>query len=412
MANNVVPAVPTPRALRPFLQFTRLPDRALAVVRRALEDDAEFRARVAIAAATVEDEVGPAGLMFLRRSEGWEEELGALAGEAAAAAETERDARRVEQEDRSAARRASAAEAAARRAEEAAGKARLDAQRALATVVEERRLRREAEAEIERLRAQIHLLEESAQVAAARSAGELAAVTDRLSVAEAAASSVDPPPPPPDVEPAVDRATLEMAIDRARAAAEEVVEAVKSVVALSAPRRSRRVPEGRSEPPTPIFAPVRGRPARRRPLDLPRAVFDNSPDAASFLVRVPGVLVLVDGYNAAMALWPDLEPAELRQRLVDALAELVARTGAGVHVVFDGAEVSGPAVRAGGRVPVRVSFSPPDVEADDVILEVIDGLPPTQAVVVASSDRRVQDGAIQRGCNVISSAQLAGALGR
>lgn len=153
-------------------------------------------------------------------------------------------------------------------------------------------------------------------------------------------------------------------------------------------------------------------PPRRRPVALPPAVFEDSAEAAAHLVRVPEVLVLVDGYNVAMSIWPAVAPAELRQRLVDALSELSARTGAEVHVVFDGAELAGSVARPGGRLPVRVTFSPPDVEADDVILAMVDGVLPNRPVVVASSDRRVQEGARSRGANVVSSAQLGELLGR
>jgi predicted RNA-binding protein with PIN domain len=141
-------------------------------------------------------------------------------------------------------------------------------------------------------------------------------------------------------------------------------------------------------------------------------VLDDTAEAAEHLVRVPGALVLVDGYNAAKLLWPAAPAAELRERLVDALSELEARSGADVHVVFDGADVPAAPPRPGGRRPVRVTFSPPDVEADDVILALVDAVPPARAVVVASSDRRVQDGARRRGANVISSAQLAAVLHR
>src|SRR5207302_1698313 len=44
---GAAPPVEPPRLLRPLLSFRRLPAQALETVRRALEDDAEFRARVA-----------------------------------------------------------------------------------------------------------------------------------------------------------------------------------------------------------------------------------------------------------------------------------------------------------------------------------------------------------------------------
>jgi len=62
--------------------------------------------------------------------------------------------------------------------------------------------------------------------------------------------------------------------------------------------------------------------------------------------------------------------------------------------------------------PVRVMFSPPGVEADDVILDEVAGVDPQRPVVVVSSDRRVRDGARARGANVLRSSQLLDLLRR
>ncbi|MGH9226446.1 MAG: NYN domain-containing protein, partial [Acidimicrobiales bacterium] len=144
----------------------------------------------------------------------------------------------------------------------------------------------------------------------------------------------------------------------------------------------------------------------------PPAVFDDSLEAAAHLVRVPGVVLLVDGYNVSQAGWPGLSIAEQRRRLVDALAELSARTGAEPRVVFDGAELAMPGVVPMTGQAVRVTFSPPGVEADDVVIESAGQLPLSRPLVVASSDKRVQSGARQAGANVISTEQLLAVLGR
>jgi predicted RNA-binding protein with PIN domain len=141
-------------------------------------------------------------------------------------------------------------------------------------------------------------------------------------------------------------------------------------------------------------------------------VLDDSVEAADHLVRVPGMALLVDGYNASQTGWPELPIAEQRRRLVDALAELAARTGVDASVVFDGAETAWPGVSPATPRSVKVSFSPADVEADDVILDRVAALDPSRRVLVASSDKRVRDGAAAMGANVISSAQLLGALRR
>ena len=142
------------------------------------------------------------------------------------------------------------------------------------------------------------------------------------------------------------------------------------------------------------------------------AVFDDSREAAEHLVRVPGMLVLVDGYNVTLSAWQDLPISTQRSRLVDACNELVARSGADVLIVFDGAEEPADLRAAGSISRVRWRFSPVDVEADDVLLDLVAGLDPSRPVTVASSDRRVRDGARLLGANAISTPQLLAVLRR
>jgi predicted RNA-binding protein with PIN domain len=123
--------------------------------------------------------------------------------------------------------------------------------------------------------------------------------------------------------------------------------------------------------------------------------------------------LVVDGYNVTLSSWPDLELARQRHRLVDALAELIMRFGTLVHVVFDGADVAsrfGPPAAA--RRKMRVTFSPEAVDADEVIIDLVESADPSRPVVVATNDRRVRDEVARRGANVISVMQLLAALGR
>jgi predicted RNA-binding protein with PIN domain len=151
---------------------------------------------------------------------------------------------------------------------------------------------------------------------------------------------------------------------------------------------------------------------RRSPLALPGGVFDDSVEAAEHLVRVPGAVMLVDGYNVSMTGWPEAGASEQRRRLVAALGELAARTATPVEVVFDGAEVDAPSVRGSGRQLVRVRFSSPGVEADDVVLDLAGRIPAATPVIVASSDKRVRDGARRLGANLLDAHQLIALLRR
>jgi predicted RNA-binding protein with PIN domain len=182
--------------------------------------------------------------------------------------------------------------------------------------------------------------------------------------------------------------------------------------------------EGEGERPAEVAAaakpatgtsPSRPRPGtlRRRPVPLPPAIFDDSVEAAAHLVRVPSILLIVDGYNVTMTSWPHLELSRQRHQLVDALAELAMRVGTLVQVVFDGADMEGRfGPPANARRLMRVTFSPDGVEADEVIMDVVDHLDPSQAVVVATNDRELQDGVRRRGGNVITVAQLLAVIGR
>ena len=121
------------------------------------------------------------------------------------------------------------------------------------------------------------------------------------------------------------------------------------------------------------------------------------------LLRVSGALVLIDGYNVAKWRWPGAAPIDLRERLLDVLADLARRYGTQFHVVFDGIDPTGSGVGVVRKV-IRVSFSPEGREADDVLLDLVQAQPNQRSVAVVSSDRRVQDGAQSLGANVISSS--------
>jgi len=175
------------------------------------------------------------------------------------------------------------------------------------------------------------------------------------------------------------------------------------------PGAAALVPES-SKPPAPGEAV---RPGRRIPVALPGGLLDDSVAAAEHLLRTPGAVLVVDGYNVTMTGWPELAAAEQRRRLVALLADLAARTSTRVELVFDGAEVDTATVTvpAPARQWVRVRFSAPDVEADDVVLDLVAQLPAAQPVIVVSSDNRVRQGARRGGANLLYSRQLLDTLG-
>lgn len=407
-----LPVLPAPVPLRPFLRFARLPPRALSATRKVLDDDAGFRARVA--ETTSPEAVGRAGWLFLTRPVGWEAELADLAHRAA------------EDRSRAADRRAdSDARRRATAAEEAAAAARDAATRAADALAEERRARRDAARRAGELAARVDALtaerdEARAGAAAARAQHEAARATvarleARLAERPAPAAPAAPPAPPAAVPDPAATEVVQAAASAARSLADSLEEAVTALGVGTGTERpaARRGTGPRAARPS-LTPPDRavGRRPRRVAAPLPPGVFEESAEAAEHLVRLPEVVVLVDGYNVSHAAWPAAPITDQRRRLVDALAGLVARCGADVRVVFDGADTPEPPAVGTTARSVRVRFSPPGVEADDVILDEVGVIDARRPLVVASSDRRVRDGAREGGANLLHSGQLLDLLRR
>ena len=414
---RVSPPVPAPAPLRPYLRFThKVPTPALRVARRVLDNDEEWRARVAL---VVTDElVGRAGVIFAQRPPGWEQELDTLRSDARGLLEssvseaTGRDAQRRLSAAEESTRRS---EAAARAVEEALVKLRVDHAAIQVRLSVEMAGRQVADAKVASLTAALELAQEALRGAAVAHdalvaehqilldthhqllgvAGEVHTLdTQRaqlLRSTTAALGGVD----------ALRASLIRMRAEIAEGETPiEASGAATSSPALPTPSRAERAAlreAGQSK-------------GQRMPLVLPRAVFDDSVEAARFLIRVPGVLVLVDGYNLAKWKWPTVAPRDLRARLGGVLADVSSRTDADVCVVYDGVDEGG-AIRPVGatRVRVRVLFSSGEVEADDVIIDMVASTPNWRAVVVVSSDRRVRDGVARLGASVLSSQQFGAA---
>ena len=419
------PPVQPPRALRPILGFNRLPASAGQVVLRALDQDAAFRTRVAAAASQHEATLGRASWLFLVRPEGWEgevEQLRAAAADASAAGAQER-------EERSARRRLRGAQEAAQRAEEQLAQARAELGSANAALGFERQARRQAEAERDELRRRVGSLQSERDAAHRRAAAattESAKLTEQLREHQARLLGLQgerigdqarpevveevPGPSAPPV-PEVRLAQVRRAVQEAAAAASRLGAALGAAAQALGERDPGEAADPLRAAPVARAADVPSRPPERRlPLPLPPGLLEESTEAAEFLVRAPGMLVVVDGYNASLRRWPEHPITEQRRRLVQALAALSARSGCEVHVVFDGAGAlaRGPSPPRGG---VRVTFSPAGVEADDLILDLVDQAPAHRPVAVASDDRRVRREAAARGANGLSQGQLFAVAG-
>jgi predicted RNA-binding protein with PIN domain len=453
------PPIPPPSALRPFLQFQKLPSAALVPVRKVVEDDVEFRRRVA--AVATDETVNRASWLWLHRSEGWEDELAALVEQEPEPAADQRSARalqrrvdaaeakarrqaaelatlRAEVERAQSARERAAAEAskAVARAEElerAAARARQRTERAAEELDAARQAATDAARQLEQARAENEELRARSAAGAGAGAGQptvgeapvarpdgdgTAAGEDRGVTAPREtvghSRSLSPPAaaPPPEVPPVAPAAWPAAALDAlggAAAAAASLAASLQELAGSFVPVEGGGPPV---EPPPPAATRAVARPAeppgargpRRRALRIPRGMHVGTAEADAWLLTEAEAAVVVDGYNVAKLGWPDAVLADQRERLLDVLDDLATRYSTTVEVVFDGADV-GP-VRSARRRRVAVRFSPPQVLADDVIRELVASYPPTDPIVVVTNDRAVAHDVRAAGANVVSSDGL------
>lgn len=384
------PRVPSPPQLRRFFRFAKLPDAALQVVWRVLEADEALRSRVRDVVAAERDLVGEAGWLFVDRPQGWEQAFAAIvaaAGEDASAVARRRLERELERQ---------------RRVSAKAQEARTRAERTTRALEEQLARERTARQAAQRRLADAESLAASLRQERADAVRELKALEERFARRTAQLRETE-----------ARLAELERGLAEERgqrlALERELAEAAVRIDDLQRALLAGQVdpPQGHQRPPRPASAP--GERLRRTPTRLPAGVLDDSVEAAEFLLRRPGAVVLVDGYNVALRRWPDLPLGAQRDRLVDVLDVIGACTGASPVVIFDGDAVGTFGVGARAR-QVQVRFSPAGVEADDVIIELVDAYPLDRPVVVVSDDRRVRVGARRRGADVVSVDQLLALL--
>lgn len=128
-------------------------------------------------------------------------------------------------------------------------------------------------------------------------------------------------------------------------------------------------------------------------------------------LAMPQARLLVDGYNLTKTAWPTAPLEAQRNRLLSALAPLVARTRVDVTVVFDAAETDHrPPVHAPRGV--KVLFSPRGVIADDVLRDLVAAEPAGRVVVVVTDDRAVAGDVARGGARVVSPDALVELLSR
>ena len=129
------------------------------------------------------------------------------------------------------------------------------------------------------------------------------------------------------------------------------------------------------------------------------------------LLALPRVHLIVDGYNVTKTAWPDSSLETQRDRLLNGLAPLAARTQAEVTVVFDAADKGERPLVKRPR-GVRVLYSPFGVIADDVIRQLVAAEPTGRPVVVVTSDQAVARDVQRDGARTVAAGALSRLLAR
>lgn len=375
------PPLPFPADLKPFFRQHRLAGATLGRVRRIVEADPEFRKRVAVGA--VDELVDPIGIEWLRREDGWQERVASLIEQsesASADAEAALAVRRAEK------RREAAEQAAARTRAEllALGERLAERER---EVAELRSGRKDADSELNAARELVASAKQSARHAADRAEADrqrLVAVERQRDEAVFKAAEAE-------------RQRDELLSARAERAGIEVSPA--QLIELRGLASSARTMADR------LAALIAVPSSSRRPIALPGSTARDSRRATEFLLTVPGVLVLIDGYNVAKLTWPDLSLAEQRDRMLDAVDTVARRYGAEIAVIFDGADVVG--AHATQRRLARVRYSHAGITADDVIRAEVSGLDPARPAVVVTNDGAIRRDVAAAGANLVASGAFA-----
>ncbi|MDQ3659811.1 MAG: NYN domain-containing protein [Actinomycetota bacterium] len=148
----------------------------------------------------------------------------------------------------------------------------------------------------------------------------------------------------------------------------------------------------------------------RRPLPVPPGLLEEDPATLSRWLGEPGVRLLVDGYNVAKqeSAFKALQGEDQRARTLDEVDRLVRRHGAPATVVFDGDEVA-PGTPRRRRGLAKVEFSRPPEDGDSHLVALLASWPPAP-VVVATSDKGLQERCRELGATIATSEQLLAAV--
>jgi predicted RNA-binding protein with PIN domain len=140
---------------------------------------------------------------------------------------------------------------------------------------------------------------------------------------------------------------------------------------------------------------------------------DDDPTLIDEILTVPGVHVIVDGYNVTKRGYGSLTLHAQRARLLSGLSALAGRVPElEMTVVFDATAVVARPVGVATPRGVRVVFSKAGQLADEEIVRLVRKEPPGRPIAVITSDREVADLCTASGARHFPSAALLARLER
>jgi len=165
--------------------------------------------------------------------------------------------------------------------------------------------------------------------------------------------------------------------------------------------------------PADLCAPVEGQPRDAFAGIGPRGRPEDDPTIIDAVLRIPGVHLIIDGYNVTKRGYGTLPLQAQRVRLLAGLGPLAGRAAeAEITVVFDATAVASRPVGVTAPRGVRVVFSRLGELADEEIVRLVRAEPPGRPVVVVTSDREVAEASAAAGARAIPSASLLARLER
>lgn len=140
---------------------------------------------------------------------------------------------------------------------------------------------------------------------------------------------------------------------------------------------------------------------------------DDDPTVIDEVLAVPGMHLIVDGYNVTKRGYGRLTLQAQRERLLSGLGSLAGRNPESeLTVVFDATAVVARPIGVAMPRGVRVLFSRPGQLADEEIVRLVRMEPEGRPVVVVTSDREVAENCVAAGARAVPSAALLARLDR